>query len=68
MNAIEVGRAGHVMVFLVVIAAGTSATTLVEDGLFNVNNTVSVENCEVIDVRATEAEIVPDVESAVCML
>ena len=68
MNAIEVGRAGHVVVLFEVIAAGTSATTLVEAGLCTVNNTVSVENCEVIDVRATEAEIVPDVESAVCML
>ena len=55
---------------MLVIAVGTRAATLVEGGVFNVNVTVSVVKNVVVDesVRATEAVIVPAVETAVCML
>ena len=56
---------------MVVILVVSRAATLVEiGGVFNVNVTGSglAENGEVVDVRATEAVIVPAVEPAVCML
>ena len=61
---------GHCVEVMAVIAVGTRAATLVEGGVFNVNETVIVVKNEDIDesVRATEAVIVPAVEPAVCML
>ena len=61
--------ARHYVYVKTVISSFTRLTTLVESGVFNENDTVRgvVENAEVIDVRATEAVIVPDVEDAVCM-
>ena len=56
---------------MVVILVVSRAATLVEiGGVFNVNVTGSglAENSEVVDVRATEAVIVPAVKPAVCML
>ena len=54
---------------MAVIAEGTRITTLEEIvGVFNMNETMSVENGEVVGVRATEEVIVPGVGGATCML
>ena len=70
MNGVKPAGVGHCVEVNTVIAVGTRATTLVEGGVFNVNVTGSglAENGEVVDVRATEAVIVPAVKPAVCML
>ena len=70
MNAIKPAGEGHCVEVICVIAVGMRAATLVEGGVFNVNETVIVVKNEDNDesVRAPEAVIVPAVEPAVCML
>ena len=70
MNGVKPAGVGHCVEVNTVIAVGTRATTLVEGGVFKVNETVSVvKNEDAVEfVRAPEAVIVPAVKPAVCML